>query len=192
MVRLLITLETVLFAVIVTVVLPLANVLLVLYWIWYPVPLAFLPMEQAGACMLEFSPSGEKMLISRGTEVWQDLMLYFIEDGKFVMKKSFVSAGHSFWVDPHRFIFTSIDKDKCPRTKDEDDWWNSPALYDTVEEKLVVLKEATETKNYFITGCDHDTGVIDLNEASVKDKKDWGDPDKVEYKEITVETPAAG
>ena len=155
-------------------------------------PVTFLPMEQAGACMMEFSPSGEKLLISRGTEVWQDLMLYFIEDGKFVSKKSFISAGHSFWIDPHRFLFTSVDKNKGPRTKDGDDWWNSPALYDTVFEELTVLKEATETKNYFITGYDHDTGVIDLNEASVKDTKDWGDPDKIKYKEITVETPAAG
>ena len=155
-------------------------------------PLAFLPMEQAGACMMEFSPSGEKMLISRGVEVWQDLMLYFIEGGKFVKKKSFVSAGHSFWIDPHRFIFTSVDKSRGPRTKDEDDWWNSLSMYDTIEDELTVLKEATEKKNYFITGYDEDKGVIELNEASVKDKKDWSDPDKIEYKEITVEIPAAG
>lgn len=155
-------------------------------------PLAFLPIEQAGACMIEFSPSGEKLLISRGVEFWQDLILYFVENGKFVKKKSFISAAHSFWIDPHRFIFTSIDKDKGPRTKEEDDWWNSPALYDTVENDLVILKNATETKNYFITGYDYETGVIDITESSVKNKNDWSDPDKIEYKEITVETPAAG
>lgn len=155
-------------------------------------PLAFLPMEQAGACMLEFSESGEKVLISRGTEAWQDLMLYFIEDGKFIKKKSFISMSHSFWIDPHRFIFTSVDKSKGTRTKGGDDWWGSPSLYDTVFEELTVLKEPTETKDYIITGCDHDKGTLDVTEATVKDKKDWNDPDKIEYKELTIPIPAAG
>ena len=157
-------------------------------------PVTFLPMKEAGTCMMEFSESGEKMLISRGTEVKQDLGYYEIDvpNKKFEKKKSFVSAGHAFWIDPHRFLFTSVDESKGARDKAGDQLWDSPALYDTVENELTVLKEATETKDYFITGYDHDTGVIDVSEGSVKDEKDWNNPDKIEYKDITVETPAAG
>ena len=64
-------------------------------------------------------------------------------------------------------------------------------MHDTVESAMSVLKEATETKNYMIAGYgyDYDTGVIDINEASVKNKKDWNSADKIDYREITVETP---
>ena len=143
--------------------------------------------------MLEFSPSGEKLLVSRGVEVNQDLWLYFIEDGKkFVKKASFNSMGHSFWIDPHRFLFNSIDLKKGTRTKDGDDWRCSSALYDSAVEELIILKEATETKDYIITGCDHDEGTIDITEGSVKNKNDWSDPDKIQYNEITIPFPTAG
>ena len=157
-------------------------------------PVTFLPMKEAAACMMEFSPSGEKLLISRGTEIKQDLGYYVIDIAakKFDKKKSFVSAGHSFWIDPHRFLFTSVDEKKGARDKAGDQLWDSVALYDTVFEELNILKEATETKDYFITGFDHDAGTIDVSEGSVKDKKDWNNPDKINYKDITVETPAAG
>ncbi len=165
-----------------------------IYFFLNDAPVTFLPMEEAGACMMEFSPSGEKLLISRGTEIKQDLGYYVIDIAakKFDKKKSFVSAGHSFWIDPHRFLFTSVDEKKGKRDKAGDQLWDSVALYDTVFEELNILKEATETKDYFITGYDHDNGTIDVSEGSVKDKKDWNDPDKINYRDITVETPAAG
>ena len=157
-------------------------------------PFAFLPMKDAAACMMEFSPSGEKVLISRGTEIKQDLGYYEIDIArkKFNKKKSFVSAGHSFWVDPHRFFFTSVDESKGARDKAGDQLWDSIAMYDSVFDELSILKEATETKDYFITGCDYDTGVVDVSESSVKDKKDWNDQEKIKYNDITIPIPAAG
>ncbi|MCR5346752.1 MAG: hypothetical protein K6E38_03165 [Fretibacterium sp.] len=157
-------------------------------------PFGFLPFKNAAACMLEFSLSGEKLLVSCGEEVKQDLSLYFIdlEKKSFEKKASFNSAGHCFWVDPHRFIFTSIDVEKGPRTKGGDDWQCSPALYDTEFEELTILKKATDTVDYIIIGCDHDEGTLDINESSVKDMKDWSDSDKIEYKEMTIPIPAAG
>ena len=157
-------------------------------------PAGFLPIENAGACMLEFSPSGEKLLISRGTEAKQDLGYYVVNAAKksFVRKKTFSSMGPVAWIDPHRFIFTAIDEKKGRRPGSEDTWWYSAALYDSVEDDLIIIKEATETKNYMITGCDHEEGTLDVNEASVKDKKDWGDDNKINYKESTVPIPAAG
>ena len=157
-------------------------------------PVFFLPMEHAGACMMEFSPSGEKLLICHGEEVRQDLGYYVLEEAAqgFVKKGSFVSAGHAFWVDPHRFVFTAIDTKKGPRTKAGDDWWCSPSLYDTLEKELTVIIKATLTKNYFIGGYDDEGGTLDINESSVKNPKDWGNENKIKYKELTVPIPAAG
>ena len=157
-------------------------------------PVFFLPMEHAGACMMEFSPSGEKLLICHGEEVRQDLGYYVLEEAAqgFVKKGSFVSAGHAFWVDPHRFVFTAIDTKKGPRTKAGDDWWCSPSLYDTLEKELTVIIKATLTKNYFIGGYDDEGGTLDINKSSVKNPKDWGNENKIKYKELTVPIPAAG
>ncbi len=157
-------------------------------------PASFLPMKNAGECMMEFSPSGEKLLICCGDEARQDLGYYVLDDaGKgWVRKASFVSAGHAFWVDQHRFVFTAIDTEKGPRTKAGDDWWCSPSLYDTLEKELTVIIKATSTKNYFIGGCDDEGGSLDINESSVKNPKDWGNENKIKYKELTVPIPAAG
>ncbi len=157
-------------------------------------PAFFLPMENAAACMLEFSPSGEKLLICRGEEVRQDLGYYVLDEAGtgFVKKGAFVSSGHAFWVDPHRFLFTSIDADQGPRSKAGDDWWCSAAMYDTVENELIFIKKASPIKDYIITGCDHEGGMLDITERSVKIPGDWGNESMIEYKELNVPIPAAG
>ena len=157
-------------------------------------PASFLPMKNAGACSMEFSPSGKKLLICCGDEARQDLGYYVLDEaGKsWVRKASFVSAGHAFWVDPHRFVFTAIDTKKGTRSKAGDDWWCSPSLYDTLENELTVILKATSTKDYFIVGCDDEGGTLDINESSVKNPKDWGNENKIKYKELTVPIPAAG
>ena len=158
-------------------------------------PAGFLPIkEDAGACMLEFSPSGEKLLISHGVEAKQDLGLYLVDAAKksFVRKKSFSSMGPSVWVDAHRFIFVAVDEGKGLRSGTEDTWWTSPSLYDSVEDQVIVIKEASSTKNYVIAASDFEEGALTLIEFSVKDEKDWADADKVEEKELTVPLPAAG
>jgi hypothetical protein len=85
-----------------------------------------------------------------------------------------------------------IDESKGPRTEGSDDWWCSVALYDSVENEVFVLKEATEAKDYVIMGYDDNKGTIDLMERTVRDKKDWSDQDKIEYNETSVPIPAAG
>ncbi len=156
-------------------------------------PAGFLPMKNAIACMLEFSPSGEKLLISNGNEAKQDLGYYVLEEsGHFVKKAAFVSAGYVFWIDPHRFLFTVIDAKKGPRSKTGDDWWYSAALYDTVENELTVIKKATPVKNYIISGCDYEGGTMDITEGSVKIPGDWSKPGRIKYRELNVPIPAAG
>lgn len=155
-------------------------------------PVGFLPFEGAGFCNLEFSPDGEKFLVSRGTDVVQKLFLY-VFDG-FVKKASFLALGPCTWVDPHRFVFTRDDASKGARGKavEQQEGWLSVALYDSAMEELFVLSEATETQDYMLIGVNHEEGVLEVLERSVKKAKDWDDEKKVEDKEMTVPIPAAG
>ncbi|MBO4334401.1 MAG: hypothetical protein J5846_01010 [Desulfovibrio sp.] len=156
-------------------------------------PAGFIPMADAGICQLEFSPSAEKLTIGCGSEAKQNLGMYVIEEGKNITKKaSFKSAGHVWWVDPHRFVFNIIDESKGARSKDEDDVWNSVVLYDSVEEELIIIKKATETEDYFCNGYNEEKGTLDAIERSVKNTKDWGDEKKIKITDITLSIPAAG
>ncbi len=68
----------------------------------------------------------------------------------------------------------------------------SAVMYDTVAEELIVLKEATATKNYWYGGLADDGGSLVIQEDSVKSEKDWGDEEKITTREIKIEIPAAG
>ena len=164
-------------------------------------PAGFLPMKGAGMCVLEISPSSEKMLISQGGEAKRELGFYVVDAAKktFTKKKSFVSAGRFFWLDPHRFVFNSVDESKGTRMKDweyrgEEALWCSVAMYDTIEDTTSVFDEATatETRNFTVTGADDDSGKLEIWEHFVKDAKDWGDDSKVEDRDFKIDIPAAG
>jgi len=68
----------------------------------------------------------------------------------------------------------------------------SAVMYDTVAEEVVVLKEATATKNYWYGGLSGDGDSFVIQEDSVKSEKDWGDEEKITTREIKIEVPAAG
>ena len=155
-------------------------------------PAGFLPLEDATCSDLEFSPDGEEFLLSWGTDAVQELSLY-VFDG-FVKKKSFLVVGPWTWIDSHRFVFTQDDTSKGSRGKavEQLEGWLSVALYDSALEELSVIREATETQDFILTGVDHEKRVLEVQERSVKDKKDWDDAEKVEEKETTIPIPAAG
>ena len=157
-------------------------------------PAGFIPMDNAGLCQIEFSPSGEKLTVGCGSEAKQNLGVYVIaEAGKELSKKaSFQSAGHVWWVDPHRFVFNVIDESKGARNMAKDEWWNSVALYDSVEGELIIIKKATETQDYFCNGFNEDKGTLDAIERSVKNKKDWDNEKKIKTTDLTLSIPAAG
>ncbi|MBQ3893414.1 MAG: hypothetical protein II737_08490 [Mailhella sp.] len=157
-------------------------------------PAGFLPVaEEAASCRLFFSPSGDRLLVSRGYEYIQHLSLYLIDKEKgFVKKASFEVAGPPFWVDPQRFAFSAVDAKKGPRAEGKFDlWWSSAALYDSMKNKLTVLRQATATADYAVTGCDRKSGMLEVMESSVKDVKDWADEDKVDDKELRFPVPKA-
>jgi len=164
-------------------------------------PAGFLPMKGAGSSVVEFSASGEKMLISQGEELKQNLSFYLINADKktFVKKASFVSAGRFGWIDPHRFVFNFVDEDKGHRMKDweyrgNEAWWCSVALYDTLEETISIFEEAvaTSTRNFTVTVFDEEGGTLEIWEHFVENEKDWEDESKVQDRDFKIEIPAAG
>ena len=162
-------------------------------------PAGFLPMKDSGSCVVELSPSGEKMLISRGGEAKRELGFYLVDTAnkRFVKKAAFTSAGRFFWIDPHRFVFSSVDERKGPRIKNweyrgNEGWRCSVVLYDTIEGTRTVLKQATDTKNYIVTVCDEENGTLKIWEHFVKNVKDWNDEKKVKDRAFSIPIPAAG
>lgn len=110
----------------------------------------FMPLEAAGFSELQFSPDGEKFLVSWGADAVQELSLY-VFDG-FVRKALFTALGPCAWLDPHRFVFTRDETGKGSRGKavEQQEGWLSVALYDSALKELTVLREATETQDYII------------------------------------------
>ncbi len=157
-------------------------------------PAGFLPVaEEAGSCRLYFSPSGDKLLVSWGYEYIRHLSLYLIDKEKgFVKKASFEVAGTPFWVDPQRFAFNAVDAKKGLRAEGKfDSWWSSVTLYDSMTNSLTVLKQATSTADYVITGFDQETGALEIMESTVEEAKDWADDDAVRDREIRLTVPTA-
>ncbi len=157
-------------------------------------PAGFLPVaEEAASCRLYFSPSGDKLLVSWGHEYIQHLSLYLIDKEKgFVKKASFKVAGPPFWIDQQRFVFNAVDAEKGPRAEGKFDlWWSSVTLCDSMKDKLTVLRQATATADYAVTGCDRKSGALEIMESTVKDEKDWADEDKVDDKELRLPVPKA-
>ena len=75
---------------------------------------------------------------------------------------------------------------------EQQEGWLSVALYDSALEELTVLREATETQDFILSGVEHEEGVLKVQERSVKDKKDWDDEEKVEGKVTTIPIPVVG
>jgi hypothetical protein len=98
------------------------------------------------------------------------------------------------WVDPVRFVMSRIDGVR----ESEDGVYStgllrcSVVMYDTAASETTVLKEATDTKNYWFDSVTDDGASVVIREVSVKSEKDWGDEEKTETREIAVEIPPAG
>ena len=154
--------------------------------------LTFLPLESESECQgIVFSPNEERLLLARGSAMRPDLTWELYETGAMEFKEEISGWRENVeWIDPVRFVMTRIDDIR------EGDNFSQPAygfrvsvvMYDAAASELTVLKEATDTKNYWITSVGD--GVVTVWEDSVKSEKDWGDEDKIEGREITVEIQA--
>jgi hypothetical protein len=155
-------------------------------------PLFFMPFEYATMIGgIFFSDDGKQMLLDVGTWVVRNYILYDFKGTK--GKTSFMGMTDPIWLDPHRFAFTMVEPDAEPRPSETDfDGWTSVVVYDTAIEEVVPVIQATETKNYLLTGVNWEKDELEITETSVKNEADWVDHEKHQNKKITAPFPAAG
>jgi hypothetical protein len=99
------------------------------------------------------------------------------------------------WIDPIRFVTTRIDDVReIPESASGSvfGYRVSVVMYDTAASETVVLKESTDTQNFWFDRVIEDGGALSVREEFVKSQDDWGDEEKTEEREIRVEIPAAG
>jgi hypothetical protein len=157
-------------------------------------PLGFVPFDDADICGGAWlSPDFSQVVIDSGTGPLRIFTLYDFKTKK--VKKTFNGSDPLAWIDNTRFAFTFTDTEKDLRpTQEVDISWDSVAIYETTEgmEGPTIVKEATKTKNYTFMSADPDEQKLVINETSVKNESDWGNEDKTESNEITVDYPPAG
>ena len=101
--------------------------------------------------------------------------------------------GEAEWLDDgFRFVLTHIDG-----TRDNGFFPGlsyglrlSVILYDSALNELIMLKKATDTKNFSFSSISK--GKVNIKETSVKSVKDWNVEDKIKERNISVPRPAAG
>jgi hypothetical protein len=169
--------------------------------LWFFAPdgkaLRFLPRENASepaVLYVSFGPE-EKTFVVAGGGYHTDLSysVYQTSDMKELASDIAGLAGVLWLGDPYRFAFTRIDDVREVEGDDENSYFRfSAVVYDSAVDLTTVLKEATDDANYLVDRIDEENGKIILREQTVKDPKDWGDEEKMEEREISVDFPAAG
>ena len=167
---------------------------------------AFVPLESERECQdVIFSPDGGNFVLVTGSDIRPDIFFEVFrnyaeptKNAENTVKMAEFSGirGQLTWVDPVRFVMTRID-DTREFEEGGYGWRVSVVMYDLAiaAGKTTVLKEATDTQNFWLEGVVEGGGVLGVlavREESVKSEKDWGDEEKTENREIRVEIPAAG
>ena len=154
--------------------------------------LTFLPMESAFECRgIVFSPDGERLLAAKGSPTRPIVTWEMYETGPMERRAEFTGLSEGAgWIDEARFVMTRIDdiREGVAFLNLSYGLRVSVVMHDAAASRTTVLKEAADTKNYWLTSVGD--GVVTVWEDSVKSEKDWGDEDKIEGREITVEIPA--
>lgn len=179
---------------------------------------AFIPAEiQAGHQEILWSPAGDwfALVSGPGDGPWGGHATYELwalggEGGEGPHKIADFSGmrEHFAWMpDGARVVFARLDGDRDMPDGSVDPYAPkvSAALYDPATGEEIVLKEATETQNYYLGDIDWENAVrvvkldgndIVLNEESVKSPQDWGgegmEAGKYQTLKIKVPVPPAG
>ena len=156
--------------------------------------LKFLP--GSGYQEVIFSPdgAGEKFVLSSGSNYRPEMSYEVYGEGTEKIFEFDGVRGQLAWIDPVRFVATRIDDGR----EERGEVYNlqslrfSVMMYDTARRETIVLKEATDTQNFWFPELIEDGSAVAVTEDSVKSAKDWDDEDKIERREIRVEIPPAG
>jgi hypothetical protein len=158
--------------------------------------LTFLPLEAEYECQgIIFSPDGEKFLLESGSPMRPD-MTFVLYELPSMEKKTEIPGmrGNAVWIDHMRFVMTRIDDIRGGGSFANLGYGLrvSVVMHDSAASETVVLKEATDTRNYWLMEIIEDGEVLSVIEESVKSQDDWSDEEKTDEREIRVEVPAAG
>ena len=158
-------------------------------------PVAFLPLDDAARVNVIFSPGGDRFLLETGPQYLPEAVYDVYQTVRMEKKAEIDGVKGAVWIDPIRFVTTRIDDTRDipePSSGRAFGYRVSVVMYDTAASETVVLKESTDTKNYWLNKVIEDGGALSVREESVKSQNDWGDEEKTEEREIRVEIPAAG
>ncbi|MDR1580175.1 MAG: hypothetical protein LBS35_07440 [Synergistaceae bacterium] len=152
-----------------------------------------LETEDAPWSEVKFSPDGKLFVLDSGTGVIRDFSLYAFDGLQLISTLTGISPVD--WLDNERFAFTGLDDSHGPRgTDSENDDWKSVVMYerDMADPVTVKAVTATATEDYVLGSVDRAAGELEIWKTSVKNAKDWADPDKREQTTIRVPIPAVG
>ena len=152
--------------------------------------ISLLEKKHADRSYVQFSPDGKQFILSSGTYVDREYLLYEFDGLK--LQRAFGGIS-GVWIGPFRFAYTLIDESKNARHKDADfPGWLTVVVYDSAVDLLTTVLEATETEDFMMDRLNDETDELVVTKFSVKDKKDWGDEEKINVESIRVPIPAAG
>lgn len=142
-----------------------------------------------------FSPDGKYFVLGRGGDVRPDVSYELYGEAPEALLEFTALRMELVWLDPHRLVYNQIGDD----IRDNGTFLNlsygvrlSVVLYEVPLNKTVVLKEATDTQNFWLGEVVEDGAAVTVDEESVKTPADWDDENKIEHRQIRVEIPAAG
>ncbi|MDR2779990.1 MAG: hypothetical protein LBB28_02575 [Synergistaceae bacterium] len=157
--------------------------------------LTFVPLDsEYEAQTVTFSPNGKRFVLATGSGARPDVFFnVYGEDAKKIAEFPGI-RGDLQWAGPAHFVFTRIGDD----IREGGSFANlayglrlSVAMFDAESGKEIVLKPATDTRNYSLASVAADGKSVTIIEDAVESETDWGDEDKIKQSIIEAEIPAA-
>ena len=144
---------------------------------------------------IDFSPDGERFVLIKGSPMRPDM--FYEVYGKTAEKIGEIAGirGGLAWIDSVRFAMTRIDDtrefEKEPAYGPAYGWRTSIVMFDAAAKETIVLREATDTQNFWFKKVIEDGKALSGREDYVASEGDWGDEEKIESRDIRIEIPAA-
>jgi hypothetical protein len=144
---------------------------------------------------VHFSPDGESLVLAIGSPMSPD-MTYEVY-GKTTERIGEIAGlrGDVAWLDPVRFVMTRIDDtrdfEKDPADGPAFGWRVSIVMFDVAAKETIVLRESTDTQNFWFKQVVEGENALSGVEDYVESEGDWSDEEKIKSRDIRIEIPAA-